>query len=245
MNFQKMLAAFLYVAGGALSADALALIIFSNVHTGHFVTLGLGAAFCIFAFIYNRIALWLKILFFSLTGLLIVICAVLIIYGSTDNCTYNEDAVIVLGASVHGERPSASLRSRLDAAVNYHRKNKNAVILVSGGKGPQEKQTEAEVMAQYLIDCGVDENKIMLESSATSSQENFAFSKALLDARFEGEYSISYITNEYHIYRAGVNARMQGFEDASHMCSSTPIYAIVPNTLRELLAIAKTHLFIY
>ena len=245
MNFHKIIEICLYVVGGILSIDAIAMIILSNVHTGHFVTLGAGAIFCAFAFIYNKIAFGIKIAFFSLLFILCVTCASLIIYGSTDNCTYREDAVIVLGASIHGDRPSASLRSRLDAAIKYHHKNKDALIVVSGGKGPQEDCTEAEVMAKYLTDNGVDVNKIILEASATSSQENFSYSKKLLDAYFESEYSISYITNEYHIYRAGVNAQKQGFDGACHMHSKTPIYAIVPNTLRELLAIVKTHLLIY
>ena len=59
--------------GGILSIDAIAMIILSNVHTGHFVTLGAGAIFCAFAFIYNKIAFGIKIAFFSLYGLSISI----------------------------------------------------------------------------------------------------------------------------------------------------------------------------
>lgn len=43
-------------------------------------------------------------------------------YGGEDNVTYEEDALIVLGTTVIGDQPSADLKSRLDATIEYSKK---------------------------------------------------------------------------------------------------------------------------
>ena len=102
-------------------------------------------------------------------------------FGFTDTVTYKEDAVIVLGAGLRGENLSLILRNRLDAAVEYYNENPEAVIVVSGGQGPDEDIPEAEAMERYLYEQGVPLNKIIKEDKSTSTEENFKFSKELLE----------------------------------------------------------------
>ena len=98
--------------------------------------------------------------------------------------TYKEDAIIVLGAAVHGKTPSRTLRYRLKKAVDYHEQNPDAIIIVSGGQGAQEDISEAEAMKIYLVENGVASNKIIKEDKSTSTAENFKFSKEILDETF-------------------------------------------------------------
>lgn len=79
-----------------------------------------------------------------------ILLSFIAIYGKVDNVIYKEDAVIVLGCGIRGKNVSAILSYRLDKAVEYYRKNQNAVIVVSGGQGPQEEITEAEAMERIF-----------------------------------------------------------------------------------------------
>lgn len=192
----------------------------------------------------EKLPKWLKIAFAF--GYIFIFVFVLAVFacGRSDTADHTEDAVIVLGSGIKGEQIGANLQGRLDKAIEYHRKNPEAVIVVSGGKGPHEDITEALAMERYLVSKGVSEDIIIKEENSTSTYENFIFSKKLLDAYFgSGEYRIAYVTSEYHIYRAGLIASEAGYEDFSHMCSATQWYTAVSNGLREMLAILKTWVF--
>ena len=162
----------------------------------------------------------------------------LAVVGRADNATYGEDAVIVLGAAVHGDEVSRTLASRLDRAVAYHERNPGAVVVVTGGQGPQENLPEGVAMRAYLLGQGVPDASIVVEDKASSTEENFAFSKALLDARLPAGYRVTFVTDEFHVYRAGRIAAAAGL-DATHVSSRTPWYFWPANYLREdLLVVA-------
>ena len=87
------------------------------------------------------------------------------------------DALIVLGAAVHGDRVTWVLSNRLDTALAYAQEHPNTVLVVSGGKGDGETVTEASAMKGYLMDRGLEEGRILLEDKAKSTEENFRFSR--------------------------------------------------------------------
>jgi len=227
------------ILGFAVTADGIFMWCTSNFNLGNVMTLLLGAALITFGFLHTHLPRLWK--FTALAAFLLVLLAVgtLLSFGLTDTATYEEDAVIVLGAAVRGEVPSGALRDRLNAALRYHKKNPDALIVVSGGQGPQEDITEALAMERFLTARGVPPEKILKEEQATSTLENFQFSKALLDAHFESGYTACFVTNEYHIYRAGCFARQTGIDAMTHYHSITPWYDILPGVLRECLAVIK------
>ena len=169
---------------------------------------------------------------------MVVVSSLLATVGTADNARYDEDAVIVLGAAVHGDQLSSTLVGRLDRAVAYHLRNPDALVVVSGGRGPQEDLAEGVAMRRYLLDRGVPQASILLEDRAASTEENFRFSKALLDARMPAGYRVVFVTDEFHVYRAGRIASAVGL-DAAHLSSRTPWYFWQCNYLREdLLVVA-------
>ena len=176
---------------------------------------------------------------------IILFCAELIlvgfiaIYGQSDNITYKEDAVIVLGAGIRGDRVTLPLKMRLDKVVEYHSKNPDALIVVTGGQGFQETVTEAYAMEKYLIEKGVDKNVIFKEEKATSTNENMRFSKIILDGKLKENYDIVVITNNFHIYRGVSIAKKEGFKNVFHMHAELQWYNLVPCYLRESLAVLK------
>ncbi len=215
----------------------------SNFTVGTGLAYALGIALLAYGVFHNELSgllpAWLKAL--CLFGLVFTAVFAVSVYicGADDTVTYKEDAVIVLGAGIKGEKIGNNLQNRLDTALEYHKKNPNAVIVVSGGKGPYEDITEALAMERYLLQNGVPQEKIIKEERSTSTEENFAFSKEVLDSHFENGYTAAYITNGFHIYRAGCMGEAQGIEGLTHLSAETPWYTVIPNGLREMLAILK------
>lgn len=183
-----------------------------------------------------------------LTGALVVVVVAAVgmstflwAYGVRDTASYDEDAVIVLGAAVHGDELSPTLRGRLNAALTYHRRNPDALIVVAGGKGSGENISEAEAMQHYLIGANVPPELIIAEDRSTSTQENFANSGDLLNARLDPGYRVAFVTNEFHVYRAGRLAASAGLT-AGSVHSTTPFYFWAPMYLRECLAVVASWL---
>ena len=111
--------------------------------------------------------------------------------------------VIILGAGVNGTAPSVTLRSRLDAALDYIADKPGIPVIVSGSRGMGEDISEAECMARYLAAHGVEESRIWKEEKATSTRTNFDCSLALMAERgMDPADSFAFVTSDYHIARA-------------------------------------------
>ena len=91
--------------------------------------------------------------------------------------------VVVLGAQTHGDRPSRTLRERLDLAAEYLNAHPAARVTVTGGQGADETQTEASVMTAYLLEQGIAPERITEETEARTTRENLINSKALAEAQ--------------------------------------------------------------
>ena len=155
------------------------------------------------------------------------------------------DAAIVLGAGVNGTRPSLTLKSRLDAAVDFAAENPDIPIVLSGGKGYGENITEAECMHRYLTEHGVDENRLLLEEAATNTAENFSFSKNILEQQGydTAEITIAVISNDFHLCRAEVLAKREGLQVTGVGTPIPWLHLEINYTIREAFALVKTYLF--
>ncbi len=234
------------VFGGVIALNGVALFFVSNVNLGNFLSIGLGAVMILVALFFNKLAKWLKIFLISGISVVVVLSSFLIINGKSDTVTYKEDAVIVLGAAVHGKTPSLTLKKRLDKAAKYFKKcsNPQKVIVVSGGQGNGEDISEAEAMQNYLIkNHSIPEKMIIKEEKSTSTYENFAFSKEILNEKFGDDYTAAFVTNEYHTLRAGFCAKRADFENITHLHSNTNLSYLVSGVLRECLAVMKYIVF--
>ncbi len=232
-----------YIIGGVLFLNGAVLLLISNINVGYLAMVGLGVLLLLLGLFYSKIPRWIKGVFVAGLAVWFGFAAVLYGYGWADTVNYREDAVIVLGAGLKGDRPSKILRTRLDEAVEYHRQNPDAVMVVSGGQGPQETISEADAMARYLIAAGVPEEQILKEDRSTSTFENFSFSKALLDEKLGEEYSVAFVSNDFHILRAKGIAKQVGYGKTTHFHSNTPWYNVFSSGLRECLALVKFWVF--
>ncbi len=230
------------LCGVLLLINAVWVSLSSNMHAGVFVTWVLAILFLLVGAFYPKLSAPVKIIFYVCILLAMAAVVFLLVWGNSDNADYDEDAVIVLGAGLRGDKPSKSLAARLDAVLEYHKKNPDALIVVSGGQGSDEPISEALAMEQYLIERGVPASLIIKEDRSTSTAENFEFSKALIDSRISHSYKIVYSTNEYHVFRAGIIADSVGIKEASHISGRSPWYAVIPGAVRECMAIVRFYL---
>lgn len=149
------------------------------------------------------------------------------------------DYIIVLGAKLYGETPSASLAARLNAALEYLRENPRTLAVVCGGKGRGEAIPEALAMKNYLTARGIDERRIITESSSRDTKQNFENAAAIIG---DG-HSVVVVTNDYHIYRSLILAGRAGFE-ASGLPAKTPAYPLLrpASYLREYFSVMLMYL---
>ncbi len=243
----KLKKTILLVMGIILTVNAVAMFFTSNFNVGLLFALLLGMSFLLYgAFLdkaRDKLPAWLRTAYFACVSVLLVFVMFLLSYGLSDTVSGKEDALIVLGSGIRGELLTKGLKNRLDAAIDCYEENEDMLIIVSGGQGPQEDITEALAMERYLLSQGIPQESIIKEERATSTYENFVNSKSILDNRFEGEYEVAFVSNEYHIYRASSLARIAGFETVTHTHSNTMWYTLVPSTLRETLAVVKLWIF--
>ena len=147
----------------------------------------------------------------------------------------NLDYIIVLGAQISENGPSAVLQYRLDRAADYLEQNPDTVCIVSGAQGRNEPCTEAEGMADYLLTKGIPAERILQEREAHTTAENLAYSRKLMP---EGS-SVGIVTNNFHVFRALQIAREQGLEDAVGIAAGAKPFYQLNNILREYLAEIK------
>nr|WP_325295895.1 YdcF family protein [uncultured Oscillibacter sp.] len=172
--------------------------------------------------------------------------AAVVFRGEADNSAIPVDAVIVLGAGVNGETPSAALWSRIRAAEDYLEIHPDVPVVLSGGQGAGEAISEAEAMRRALWkEDGAENARLLLEERSTNTAENFRFSKALLEewGLDTGTATIAVVTNDFHCFRAHMIARRQGLKTID-VPAELPWWWLTANYyLREAFAVVKTSLF--
>lgn len=148
------------------------------------------------------------------------------------------DAVIVLGARVNPDGPSPALTHRIDAAAGYLKENPEAICIASGGKGTDEKVTEASCIQQELIKRGIAEDRILLDETSLNTAQNIANSKKLLP---EGAATVI-VTNNYHVFRALRLAKRAGYTNVHALAAEYGKSTLPHYMVREAFAILAERL---
>ena len=171
--------------------------------------------------------------------LLFAVCEGFVLRGFGCRAPADLDYLIVLGAQVREDGPSAVLKYRLDAAADYMRGNESVICIVTGGQGGYEPAPEGVVMKQYLMEQGIAPERILVEDRAENTVQNILFSKPLLSS---SDASVGIVTNNFHVTRAMALARKQGLTNAYAIAApSTPLY-LPNNMLREFFGLTKDFL---
>lgn len=148
------------------------------------------------------------------------------------------EAIIVLGAAQYDGRPSPVLRARLDHAADLYARDLADVIVVTGGRAPGDRFTEATAAATYLHAHGVPDSAIRREVDGRSSYESLAASALFL--RREGLTDVLLVSDPFHNYRIVAIAEAVGLHAAASATPHSPIQgeAALKRMLRETIAVS-------
>ena len=175
-----------------------------------------------------------------LAGIIYVGILSILMYKAQENRPEKANVIVVLGCQVKGERPSRMLRRRLDAAIKAMNDNPDTLCIVSGGKGDDEKISEALAMKNYLLEKGIDSDRIIMEDKSTSTYENIQNSLKILD-ELGMSHDMTIVTDGFHQYRASLIAKAQGVENVTAYSAYTEPRYLFTYWVREWLGL--THFF--
>lgn len=165
-----------------------------------------------------------------------VLVELLIVSGMVSTEEKGIPYLIVLGAQVKGTKVTDSLRRRLKRSVTYLSENPETKVIVSGGQGPGEDITEAEAMAEYLVGCGIDRSRILLEDRSKTTEENLRFSAAFIP---DMQTKVAVVSNNFHMYRAYHIARKAGYADVARIPAGCSPLLFANYMVREFFAVCK------
>ena len=128
--------------------------------------------------------------------------------------------VVVLGCQVYPDgRPSLMLQNRIRAAYGYLTAHPDAVCVASGGQNDREPGTEARCIRDALVSMGIDQARIRTEERSQSTEENLAFSAAVI--REEGlPTAVVIASDNFHQLRAAIWAEREGLTPYAAGCAS-------------------------
>ncbi|MFY9214058.1 MAG: YdcF family protein [Tissierellaceae bacterium] len=153
------------------------------------------------------------------------------------------DYVIVLGARLYRDTPSPALLERLKVANEYLKEHKDVEVIVSGGQGHDESIPEAEAMKRYLVNNGIEENRIIMEDESTNTFENLKYTRDIIRGLDEKEdYRVLIVTNKFHLFRAKFLAKRLGMVPYG-LPARIPPSVIVQSYIREYFAVIKSFIF--
>ncbi len=92
-------------------------------------------------------------------------------------------AIVVLGAAQYNGVPSPDLKARLDHAYTLWTRHLADVVVVTGGKQPGDRFTEATASADYLAGLGIPQVAILREVGGRNSWQSLASSASFLKQR--------------------------------------------------------------
>ena len=159
--------------------------------------------------------------------------------GDRDQRALPVDAVAVLGAAQYDGRPSPVLQARLDHAVELVLNGSAKWLIVTGGRQPGDRFSEAEAARLYAIDHGVPADRILAESLGHDTLESLQNVATLLAER--GLSRTLFVSDRSHMLRVLIQARDLGLTAFGSPTRSSPTdldpASRVSATIRELAAL--------
>ncbi|MDO4544217.1 MAG: YdcF family protein [Clostridia bacterium] len=239
----KTMRIILIVLGSLLIADTIFAATRCNMNLGVIMPAILGLPLLLIGIFLPHMAQgflavvkWAVFACYGIGIIIFIVCGILMASAISDKEHTEADALIVLGAALHGDRVTWVLSNRLDAAIEYLNLHPETVVVVSGGQGSGETRPEGDAMADYLVEHGISSERIMVENRSTNTKENFLLSMELIEQRLGADATIAYVTTDFHVYRAGRIAKALGI-DAKGIAADDVWYIRINNFMRESVGI--------
>ena len=170
--------------------------------------------------------------------LLVAVTEVFILRGSFGDPDKSCDYVVVLGCHVRPNGPSLTLLDRINAAYDYLTEHPDVIAVVSGGQGFDEPMSEAQCIYEHLVERGIDPDRVWIEDKATSTWENLNFSLDMIQERTGTRPdTLGIISSEYHLFRAGLQAKDCGVVPVRIPAVTSVISQRVNHFMREVAGV--------
>lgn len=182
-----------------------------------------------------KIIYYCCILFYVLLFLSIFIC--LCFYKRPNIDFYKNGTLIVLGCKIRENRPSRMLKKRLNKALVLLKKYENLNCIVSGGQGSDEDYAESFIMKKYLIEHGINKDRIFEENKSTNTFTNLFQSNIILEKNSLNE-NVIIVSDSFHLFRAYLYSKKLNMNSSCVACS-TNILVWFSYMFREMLGIIE------
>jgi uncharacterized SAM-binding protein YcdF (DUF218 family) len=179
---------------------------------------------------------WLIMIPIALCFALFIVGEIAILTGFVSDIPEEDaDYVIVLGAKVNPNAPSLSLQKRINAAYEYLSEHPTTKVIASGGQGWDEPMSEAECIAEELIEMGISPDRIILEERSTDTVENIQYSSKLLENT--PETTVLIVSNDFHCFRASGIARRHLNTHVGHLSADSVFFLLPHYMVREFVGV--------
>jgi uncharacterized SAM-binding protein YcdF (DUF218 family) len=147
------------------------------------------------------------------------------------------DALVVFGAAEYNGAPSPVLKARLDHALSLEERGLAPLVVTTGGSGGDRRYTEAGVGRDYLIQRGVAEAKILVDTQSLTTFESVKAVTLLLRQRHK--HTCIAVSDGFHLYRVKLMFRSLGTTAYASPAPDSPIeadpYLRALHSLREMV----------
>lgn len=165
-----------------------------------------------------------------------ILASILMLKGAKDSKNIPDGTIgIVLGCTVRNNEASPMLKKRCDIGLKYLQENKNSMLILSGGRESEINRSEAQAMYDYLLECGANKDRLIMENKSTTTIENMIYSKKIMNERGFGNEAVI-ITTDFHQFRSKVYARRAGIKPYN-LCSKLSKSTFMKNVIREWIVI--------
>lgn len=164
------------------------------------------------------------LLFTGLAALLVYLGAfVAVVVASRQDQRRPADAIVVLGAAQYNGKPSPVLKARLDHGVELYRAGLAPVVVVTGGIGDGDRESEATVSRRYLVSNGVPLEAVVVRPEGRSTEASMMSVAAWL--KDHDHRRVLLVSDPFHMCRLRLEARRMGIEPYSSPTATSPISA--------------------
>ena len=131
------------------------------------------------------------------------------------------DAIVVLGAAQYAGHPSPVLKARLDHGIDLWRRNPAGLLVFTGGSGPGDTTSEAEVGRSYARKRGVPDSAIVVETTGRTTSESMGSVAEILRERHAATAVL--VSDPFHMLRLRVIAMKLGIKAYTSPTRTSPI----------------------
>ena len=159
--------------------------------------------------------------------------------------------MVIFGCQVKPDGPSILLRDRLDTALAYLEDHPDMKVVVTGGKGDDEHQSEAQCMYDYLTSHGVDGENIYMEDQSRNTWQNVNYTFELMQREgWDVTEDVILVSSGFHLGRIQMlwnrYRNQAAYTDQQVSTLAAPVShfpTAVKMFFREPLALVKSFVF--